>query len=91
MKLDEYLKQGVMTAAALAAAIGAKSTMQVRQWQHGYAKRKPGPAYCIAIERATGGAVTRKDLRPDDYGDIWPELVDTKGASAAPEKGAVDA
>lgn len=33
---------------------------------------------CVPIERATGGAVTRQDLRPDDWQDIWPEL-------AAPE------
>lgn len=29
---------------------------------------------CPAIERLVGGAVTRKDLRPDDYADMWPEL-----------------
>lgn len=29
---------------------------------------------CVAIERATAGAVTRRDLRPKDYSDIWPEL-----------------
>ncbi|MFZ2309618.1 MAG: Cro/CI family transcriptional regulator [Rhodoferax sp.] len=29
---------------------------------------------CTAIERATGGEVTRKDLRPDDWADHWPEL-----------------
>lgn len=29
---------------------------------------------CVPIERATHGAVTRKDLRPDDYLDVWPEL-----------------
>lgn len=28
---------------------------------------------CLPIERATGGAVTRRDLR-DDWRDIWPEL-----------------
>jgi DNA-binding transcriptional regulator YdaS (Cro superfamily) len=33
------------------------------------------PEKCVAIERATGGAVTRRDLRPDDWQDIWPELV----------------
>lgn len=27
----------------------------------------------VAIERATGGAVTRKDLRPD-WRELWPEL-----------------
>lgn len=30
--------------------------------------------YCAAIERATAGAVTRADLRPDDYWQIWPDL-----------------
>jgi DNA-binding transcriptional regulator YdaS (Cro superfamily) len=30
----------------------------------------------VQIERATAGAVTRRDLRPDDWGDIWPELID---------------
>ncbi len=30
---------------------------------------------CTAIERATEGAVTRRDLRPDDWWLIWPELV----------------
>lgn len=34
------------------------------------------PVYCVAIERATGGAVTRRDLRPDDWQDIWPELAE---------------
>lgn len=28
---------------------------------------------CLAIERATKGAVTRRDLR-DDWQAIWPEL-----------------
>lgn len=32
---------------------------------------------CYAIERATNGAVTRKDLRPDDWQEIWPELATT--------------
>lgn len=30
---------------------------------------------CAAIERATSGQVTRRDLRPDDWHLIWPELV----------------
>jgi DNA-binding transcriptional regulator YdaS (Cro superfamily) len=31
---------------------------------------------CFAIEKATGGGVTRKDLRPDDWQRIWPELAE---------------
>lgn len=40
------------------------------------AGQKFGAELCVAIEQATDGAVTRKDLRPDDWHRIWPELVD---------------
>lgn len=44
----------------------------VSQWLH---RRRPVPLrHCAAIERATNGAVTRKDLRPDDWQEIWPDL-----------------
>lgn len=33
---------------------------------------------CTAIELATNGAVTRRDLRPDDWARIWPELATHK-------------
>lgn len=49
------------------------SAVQLRQWIHGYGGRVPGAAYCVAIEAVTAGAVTRRDLRPDDWQDIWPE------------------
>ncbi len=32
------------------------------------------PKRCVEIEAATNGMVTRKDLRPDDWNEIWPEL-----------------
>lgn len=35
---------------------------------------------CVPIERATAGAVTRKDLRPDDWAAIWPELAQAAAA-----------
>jgi len=34
------------------------------------------PLFCSAIERLTSGAVTRQDLRPDDWREIWPELAE---------------
>jgi len=34
----------------------------------------PSPIYAAAIERATNGQVTRRDLRPLDWQAIWPEL-----------------
>jgi len=32
-----------------------------------------GPALCVSIERASGGQVSRADLR-SDWRQIWPEL-----------------
>lgn len=32
------------------------------------------PKTCSLIEAETAGAVTRRDLRPEDWQTIWPEL-----------------
>lgn len=46
----------------------------VWQWATG---KRPIPAhYCVRIERETGAS--RRDLRPTDWGDIWPELIDAE-------------
>lgn len=38
-------------------------------------KKNPVPIIrCVEIEELTGGMVTRKQLRPDDWHLIWPEL-----------------
>lgn len=39
-----------------------------------YGQRQAGEKLCVAIERESAGAVTRIDLRPADYWEIWPEL-----------------
>ena len=57
--------------AELARLLGV-SAPTVNQWCKGI--RDVPPARCAAIERATGGKVTRADLRPDDYWLIWPDL-----------------
>lgn len=78
MNLDDYLKSpGALTVSQLRVAIGAKSNAQVWQWQHGHAGRRPSADNCAAIERATSGAVTVEELRPDlPWGRIkdksWP-------------------
>lgn len=36
----------------------------------------PSPALAVRIEQASGAQVTRRDLRPDDWRQIWPELAD---------------
>ncbi|WP_374257656.1 transcriptional regulator [Aquabacterium sp.] len=65
------------TQAELARRLGVTPPM-VQQWKTGL---RPVPAqYCPAIERVTKGKVTRKDLRPDDWHLIWPELIGPDGA-----------
>lgn len=56
---------------ALAAAVGVT---KAAVWQWKSLGRQVPIEHCVAIERATGGAVTRRDLRPDDWQSIWPEL-----------------
>lgn len=33
------------------------------------------PEHCSTIEKHLAGAVTRRELRPNDWWRIWPELV----------------
>ena len=40
--------------------------------------------HCLTIERVTNGAVTRKDLRPNDWHLIWPEI-DESPATEVPK------
>ena len=57
---------------ALAASIGVTQSA-VSNW-----RSRPGPVpveHCAAIERAAAVVVTRRDLRPDDWHRIWPELI----------------
>lgn len=61
-------------AAALASRLGIH-TVYLSQLASRHNGRKPSPELCVDIERATDGAVTRRDLRPSDWWRIWPELV----------------
>ena len=55
----------------LATALGVSSSF-LSQMASG---RSPiSPARCVEIEQATNKAVTRRELRPDDWERIWPEL-----------------
>jgi len=51
------------------------SVQAVCFWRDG--KRSVPANRCPAIERATGGLVTRQDLRPHDWHLIWPELANS--------------
>lgn len=61
-----------MLAEMLGVTPGAVNQWLKKEGEPGY---RPVPlAKCTGIELATGGAVTRKDLRPVDWITIWPEL-----------------
>jgi DNA-binding transcriptional regulator YdaS (Cro superfamily) len=47
-----------------------------------YGLRTCSPELAAMLERATGGVVTRQDLRPDDWHLIWPELAEPKAEQA---------
>jgi hypothetical protein len=54
-----------------------KADAQIRQWiavdkKTGAYKRFPNPKNAHFLELATDGLVTRRDMRPKDYNDIWP-------------------
>ena len=69
MNLKDYTERNSQV--ALAKAISAAPSF-VNQWVSG---KRPIPAtYCVAIEQATKGQVTRQEMR-DDWQAIWPELV----------------
>jgi DNA-binding transcriptional regulator YdaS (Cro superfamily) len=61
--------------AALARALSV-TPVTVGQWLKPDDKtgRHVPPKQCVRIEKLTGGKVSRRDLRPDDWLELWPEL-----------------
>ena len=77
MELKKYLALPTTKKSDFARRLGVTPSV-VYQWGVGL---RPTPLeYCAAIERVTDGAVTRKDLRPDDWHLIWPELAEVAHA-----------
>jgi len=74
MNLKNYLAQAEVKKADLARSVSVSPAL-LHQWIEGI--RPVAIRHCIAIERATANQVTRKDLRPDDWQNIWPELATT--------------
>lgn len=71
MKFSDWVNGQRGRSLAIAQAVGVTPPV-VSDWVTG--KKGIPMERCTAIERATGGAVTRKDLRPDDWQVHWPEL-----------------
>lgn len=75
MNLREYantLPRGGLSSWAEVLGVSYVYLSQLIARQNG---REPGPELSVLIEQATGGAVTRREVRPDDWWLIWPELI----------------
>lgn len=89
MDLNQYLSQpdapsiAELRAKLVALGYDVKSDAQIRQWRYRYNGRVPSAENCAGLEIVTGGAVTRQELRPDDWHRIWPELVEVEEAKEA--------
>ena len=70
MNLDKYISKNGPS--MLLKALGVAPAV-LYQWRKNI--RTVPPNKCPLIERLTNGQVTRKDLRPKDWADIWPELI----------------
>jgi DNA-binding transcriptional regulator YdaS (Cro superfamily) len=70
MKLKQYLLT-VETVSGLSKRMNVPS-VSLSNWANG---KRPIPIkWMPVIEKETNGEVSRKDLRPDDWHLIWPEL-----------------
>lgn len=79
MDLKNYLIESGTKKAEFARAINVSAAL-LHQWIEGI--RPVATRHCPAIETQTCGKVTRKELRPDDWHKIWPELA----AAPAPRR-----
>lgn len=88
-KLQLWIASRRGRAAQMAAALAVPASFVTKM----ATGARPIPvAHMARIEELTGGYVTRKDLRPDDWHDIWPELaqqapaaIDSEASAAAQE------
>jgi DNA-binding transcriptional regulator YdaS (Cro superfamily) len=73
----------IVGSAELARRLGV-TPQAVNEWKQG---NRPVPVdRCAEIERVTDGKITRRDLRPDDWERIWPELSDMKSGRRITDK-----
>ncbi len=77
MESNSNFKKAADIVGGLSALAASTEISPAFAWQIKEGRRACPPATAVAVERATGGQVTRKDLRPDDWQDIWPELAET--------------
>jgi DNA-binding transcriptional regulator YdaS (Cro superfamily) len=81
--MDELIERAAKVCggmAKLAEAMG-ESPQTLSNWR----KRGVPTDKCASMELISGGAVSRRDLRPDDWHRIWPELITDEHPAPAPK------
>jgi DNA-binding transcriptional regulator YdaS (Cro superfamily) len=73
MNITAYLKKHDIPQNRFAEMLDVSAGM-VNQWVSGY--RPVSPEKSVIIEQITKGEVSRKDLHPNTWRGIWPELKD---------------
>lgn len=87
MNLHDYISQERGRQAALAKSIGAHAP-DVSRWADG---SRPIPdKYGAPIESATSGLVTRKEMFPDTWFIVWPELLNNDNAPTTPSPALIE-
>jgi DNA-binding transcriptional regulator YdaS (Cro superfamily) len=81
MNLKDWVNERRGRSLAIANALGVSPPV-VSDWVTG--KKGIPIERCVAIERATQGVVSRKDMRPGTWQEIWPELAQAP-ANTAPQ------
>ena len=77
MKLKDFLNElprGQKGAFAVQVGIDPVYLSQIASEDQGERKFRPSPALAVRIAQSSGQKVTRQELRPEDWQDIWPEL-----------------
>ena len=89
MKLTDYLKPLDRAARDAFAASCETSPGHLRNVAYGY--RRCAPELAALVELHSQGQVTRRELCPDNWKIVWPELVTTQPAPQAPADSNIEA
>lgn len=79
MNLSNYISETGAKKSEIARALDVSPAL-LHQWVTGL--RPVAIHHCAAIETFTAGRVTRQDLRPNDWMQIWPDLTKPKRRKA---------
>lgn len=82
MKIAEYLAAHSMSQAKFAELVSTpeRKITQGLVWQWMNDRKPVSAEAAVQVEQRTEGGVGRKDLRPDDWVKVWPELAEKADA-----------